>query len=141
METQKIIIKIFDYTEFPGPRYCNQGDKSGEDFYHLILNEKFAEAYNSNSILEVILDQTAGFASSFLDQAFGNLVYDFSKKEVEKHLLIISEDEPDWIQLILSEVYIDWEKRRTENKEPKITTNHKPWFRLINKELKKEKWV
>ena len=34
---------LSDFNESPGPRYCKQGKASGEEFYHKILNSKFAE--------------------------------------------------------------------------------------------------
>ena len=78
MEESKIItIEVKDFDEYTGPRYVTQGDSSGEEFYHRVLNENFAEAFKTDSILIVDLDNTAGFLSSFLDEAFGSLVYDF----------------------------------------------------------------
>lgn len=74
------------FTEYPGPRYKDQGEFSGEEFYVTMLNEKFYTCYKENSLLVIYLDGTAGYPSSFLDEAFGELIYDFSKKIVQKHL-------------------------------------------------------
>src|SRR5690606_36087113 len=117
------------YTEYPGPRYCNQGDYSGEDFYHVILNPKFAEAFEESKKLVVDLDSTAGYASSFLDEAFGNLVYDFRLENVTKFLEIISKQEPDWKDMIINEVFNDWESRRISDKSPRKTVRHEEWYR------------
>lgn len=39
-------IKVLsDFSMSPGPRYCKQGPDSGEEFYHKVLNRRFAEAY------------------------------------------------------------------------------------------------
>lgn len=128
-------IKVREYSEYPGPRYVEQGEFSGEDFYHTILNKAFAEAYKDNSVLNVDLDNTAGYMSSFLDEAFGNLVYDFSKNIVEKHLCVISDQEPDWIAMLHNESFLQWEQRRLKQEAPKKTTNHPQWYRFINDKL------
>ncbi|MCM1177812.1 MAG: STAS-like domain-containing protein [Bacteroides sp.] len=141
METQKVInCNIIDFSQSPGPRYCTQGDDSGEKFYHEVLNNKFAEAYKTDSKLIVSLDGTDGYASSFLDEAFGNLVYDFSATEVNKRLEIISLDEDIWIEMIKNETIPEWEKRRELNQPAKLTDEHEAWFRLVNGELQEANW-
>lgn len=127
MEKKKTIF-ILDYTEFPGPRYCSQGEFSGEEYYHNILNGEFFMAVKNDEILEVNLDNTAGYASSFLDEAFGNLVFDFSSLLVKKHLEIISEEESDWKTMIEDEVLVEWEERRESKEKPKKTETHPKWY-------------
>lgn len=117
-----------DFSEYPGPRYSNQGEHSGEEFYHSIINKKFATAVVDKSTLEVNLDGTAGYASSFLDEAFGNLVYDFGESIVKNHLVIVSTQEPDWIDMLEKETYPQWEERRKQNNSPKYTTSHNSKF-------------
>jgi hypothetical protein len=141
MASNKRRLEIINYTEYPGPRYCNQGDCSGEDFYHKKLNSAFAIAISEGVQLEVNLDKTAGYASSFLDEAFGNLIYDFSEELVRKILVLVSEQEPDWKQMILDDVFIDWEERRISHLEPKKTENHEEWFRFEQGRLIKKKWI
>jgi hypothetical protein len=143
MEEQKITIVIADYSISPGPRYCYQGDDSGEDFYHKILNEKFREAFEQKSELVVNLDGPDGYASSFLDEAFGNLVFDFGLDNVKSHVKIISNEEPEWIEMIEKETYIQWEQRRKEKQNPKKTIGHENWWRynFANKSTEKQRWI
>ena len=142
MEKQKKMhFSVIEYSQSPGPRYCAQGDDSGEDFYHSKLNALFAEAYKENSILVITLDGADGYASSFLDEAFGNLVYDFGLDTVKKHLEIISNDEDVWIQMIETETFNEWEKRRINSENARITAEHKAWFRLVDGELKEANWI
>jgi len=129
MEKEKNIIIIADYSKSPGPRYCYQGDDSGEDFYHKILNDKFKISLEKEIILIVNLDGPDGYASSFLDEAFGNLVYDFGLQNVKKYIKIISDEEPEWIDMIENETYIQWEQRRKDSQDPKKTTDHPAWWR------------
>lgn len=132
METTNKIIYVKDYSQNPGPRYCNQGKSSGEDFYHKILNVEFADAYNNNHKLIVNLDGVNGYASSFLDEAFGNLVYDFGEKTVARILQIESEDEPEWINMIKDDTFKEWERRRINNEPPRYTASHRSIKRLVN---------
>lgn len=132
---------VANYTEYPGPRYCNQGNSSGEEFYHDVLNNVFAKALKSKKILEVVLDGTAGYASSFLDEAFGNLIFDFSAEVVKKNILITSKQEPDWVKMISEEVFNDWESRRKEHINPKKTKEHLEWFRFAEGKIVKNIWL
>ena len=107
------ILKILkDFTEYPGLRHCSISDNSGEEFYHRVLNKAFKEAYEQNEKLIVDLDDTAGYAPSFLDEAFGNLVFDFSREIVSKNLELISNQEPLWKDMIKNETFNQWEERR-----------------------------
>lgn len=129
-----------DFSEYPGLRHCSISDKSGEEFYHNILNFRFKEAYESDSKIIINLDSTSGYASSFLDEAFGNLVYDFTLKEVQKRVNIVSEDEPDWKVMIQTKTYPQWEERRKRQERPKVTESHPNWYRLIGGKLEIDVW-
>ena len=135
------ISVLNDFSEFPGLRHCNISDKSGEEFYHSVLNHAFKQACEKNEKLVVYLDDTAGYASSFLDEAFGNLVYDFSLSIVKKHIEIISVQEPHWKTLIENQTFEEWEKRRIANKPPKITKEHEEWYKLIDNQIKSGNWL
>jgi hypothetical protein len=141
MESHKRKLIVSAYSEYPGPRYCNQGDFSGEDFYHVKLNYAFAESFLENSVLIVDLDGTAGYASSFLDEAFGNLIFDFSELVVREKLEIISKQEPDWKEMIFNDVFGDWEERRKNNKVPTKTEKHEEWYKIYNGNLEKKRWL
>lgn len=135
MENKINKINILEFSEYPGPRYCNQGSNSGEEFYHNILNNAFAESLNLNKTLEVNLDGVAGYASSFLDEAFGNLVYDFTAEKVKSNLRIISIEESDWIDMIFNEITPEWEDRRLKGIQPKKTSPHDSWFKFQNGQI------
>lgn len=109
---EKIIIRVLDYTENPGPRFIHQGAFSGEDFYRKVLNKKMAECISHEAIMEVWLDGTSGYPSSFLDQAFGELVYDFTEKEVRKIVHFETKMYMRRVNKLYDETYPQWEKRR-----------------------------
>lgn len=134
---------LSDFNESPGPRYCKQGKASGEEFYHKILNSKFVDAMKNKQKLQLNLDGTDGYMSSFWDEAIGNLVFDFSSKKVNEYLEIISKEEPVWSELIFNSIIPEWEKRREKGEAPKKTLpkDHQPWFRLVNGELENKIWI
>lgn len=93
-----ITINIaIDYTKTPGGRFIAEGAYSGEDFRESVLKPKFLEALKSNDQLTVILDGGYGYATSFLEEAFGGLAREIRNKRL-KEIIIVSEEEP---QLVL----------------------------------------
>jgi hypothetical protein len=124
------IIYIKDFTEYPGLRHCSISDDSGEEYYHSILNNAFKNSYEKKERLVINIDFTAGYAPSFLDEAFGNLIYDFGIDTVNNLLEIVSLQE-----MLISETFPQWEQRRNNNDEPKKTKKHQEWFRLVNGNL------
>lgn len=91
----KIIINISsDFSKTPGPRYKFEGDFSGEKFKEEILNEKFEQAVKENKSIIINLDNTYGYGTSFLEEAFGGLSRIYGKETVLKHIEFISKEEP-----------------------------------------------
>ena len=133
-------IKVLDFDEYPGLRHCSVSEFSGEEFYHKILNDAFEKAYENMEVLIVELDGTDAYASSFLDEAFGNLVYDFTLANVLRLVKIVSNDEPHWVKMLQEKTFNEWETRRRNNEKPIVTELHEPWFRLVDSKIKKEVW-
>lgn len=115
-------------------------DNSGEAFYHRLLNVHFTTALKEKRPLTVNLDGVDGYAHSFIDEAFGRLVYDFGLENVNRHLLLISNEEPHWIGMLERSTYPLWEKRREISVAPKATMLHTAWCRLVDNELKEAVW-
>ncbi|MBK3516674.1 STAS-like domain-containing protein [Carboxylicivirga marina] len=136
-----VVTVLNDFTEYPGLRHCKISDDSGEEFYHKVLNYAFKDALEKRTKLIVELDNTAGFAPSFIDEAFGNLVYDFTLDEVKKTLEIRSNQEPSWVDTIKGPTYTKWEQRRISEDVPKITETHEPWYRLVKGQLELKLWL
>ncbi|EOR96498.1 hypothetical protein ADIARSV_0282 [Arcticibacter svalbardensis MN12-7] len=134
------ISVLNDFTEYPGLRNCSISEFSGEEFYHDHLNNGFKESYDKKEKLIINLDGTGGYASSFLDEAFGNLVYDFTLNVVKSNIEIISDEEPHWKDMIEEKTFLQWEKRRQVEEKPIVTKNHEPWYRLVNQVPIKKQW-
>lgn len=124
MEKEIECINVLDFSEFPGPRYNSQGPDSGEKFYVERLNPAFSKCYQARKRLLVNLDGTAGFASSFLDEAFGQLTFDFGGLLVKDFIDFQSFDEPEWPTMIKEETIPQWEKRRASRIAPIATMSY-----------------
>jgi hypothetical protein len=96
-------IKIAtDFTTAPGPRYIDEGKFSGELFRKEILFPKLKEALKHRCCLEVDLDGTAGYGTSFLEESFGGLIREdkLDLDTINKSIKIISNDQPDLLDEI-----------------------------------------
>ncbi len=96
----KVQIKEFSIT--PGARYKTDGKFSGEQFYEERLKQAFIDSQEAGEKLVIDLDGTEGYATSFLDEAFGRLAEEFGVKRVLDGIEIVSNEEPDWIDEIKS---------------------------------------
>ena len=90
-----IRIKICDdFSDAPGGRYISEGDFSGELFRESILIQKYKEAIEQKTDLEIDFDGCYGFGTSFLEEAFGGMVRVHHEHGMLKKLRFIStEDE------------------------------------------------
>lgn len=88
-----------DYTKTPGGRFISEGEYSGQDFRERVLKPKFLQALENNDQLTVILDGGYGYATSFLEEAFGGLAREMRNSKI-KDIIIISEEEPQLISKI-----------------------------------------
>lgn len=95
-------IYVKDFTKYPGPRYEDLGDFSGEEF----RNKKLIPALEAGNI-EVNFDGVYGYGSSFLEEAFGGLVRRGIDKEKIKYLRnhLVCNDDPTIV--IEVQMYID----------------------------------
>lgn len=90
-----IEIKVArDFTDTPGGRYITEGEFSGELFRKNILLPKYKEALQKKEKLIIDLDGCYGYATSFLEEAFGGLARELNDKNIINVLEFISEDEP-----------------------------------------------
>lgn len=116
---EQIRVKVLDFTENPGPRYKRQeqvGDStSGEAFYLQMLNSAFAQAFRDNKQLVLELDGVSGYPSSFLDEAIGELVFDFTLDIVSKFLVFETVIYKRRVNQVKEETYPQWEERRMRN--------------------------
>lgn len=77
MKIKNVMYKIkivSDFSPTPGPRYEHEGKNSGEIFRKKILFPEVSKAILENQPFTVDLDGTAGYGTSFLEEAFGGLI-------------------------------------------------------------------
>lgn len=98
---ETINISLADqFANTPGARNIDEGAFSGEAFLNKVLLPRFNEALESDCVLFIDLDNTEGYATSFLEEAFGGLARKFDINLVLKHIDFKSDDEPLLIEEI-----------------------------------------
>lgn len=138
-------IYISDFTQDPGPRYIRQDIEgemtSGEAFYITILNKAFKECFEENKKLILCLDGVSGYPSSFLDEAIGELVYDFRLENVKRLLEFETRMHKKRVSQVKEETYIQWEKRRVNNVAVAHSenVNHEIYYLSLSGKLEKRK--
>ncbi|HRB97972.1 MAG TPA: STAS-like domain-containing protein [Nitrosomonas sp.] len=90
-----ILVVSTDFSPTPGPRKKIEGKFSGEVFRESCLEPKLKEAIEKEVKLFIDLDGTAGFGTSFLEEAFGGLirVNKYSYEKIINHIELKSEEE------------------------------------------------
>lgn len=83
-----------EFSPVPGPRLESEGPHSAVEFREKHLKPRFLEARERGDLLVVDLDGGFGYATSFLEEAFGGLARQFSADEVQQTIQIKSDDEP-----------------------------------------------
>lgn len=94
-----------DFSRTPGARNYSDGPFSGQEFYEKLLYPRFKDAISQSTKLEIILDGTAGFASSFINESFRLLGKEFGGDLVWSNLIIISNEVPKYIQKVKEALY------------------------------------
>jgi hypothetical protein len=89
-----------EYTKTPGGRHKAEGKYSGEEFREVLLRPAFIKAKETNDELVVDLDGGYGYATSFLEEAFGGLARETQDPAV-LNIRLISDEEPSLIEKIL----------------------------------------
>jgi len=112
MSQIKIIISV-EFTDAPGARYITDGPKSGEEFYNELLKPRFIVAKEKNQKLLVDLDNTWGYASSFISGSFGRLSKEFGQEDAMRHLDLKSEDDP----LLKKKIFDEIKKQYNEQED------------------------
>lgn len=99
----KTINVADDFSRYPYGRLRLYSETSGEVFRQDVL----LSAIQENDHVVVELDGTEGYGSSFLDEAFANLirVEKLDKDMVKNRLKFVSKDDPSLINEIMK--YID----------------------------------
>lgn len=89
------LVVAKEFSKTPGPRLIKEGEYSGELFRQRVLLPKFKEAKEKGLMLRIDLNGTAGYGTSFLEEAFGGLIRreGFSFEDVIKIIELISSEE------------------------------------------------
>lgn len=104
MENKKLISVSEDFSRTPAGRFPDDGAYCGENFREHLL----APALREHDIVEVILDGTRGYGSSFLEEAFGGLIRKgyLQKNDAVRRLHIVAQTKPFLHYKSLAEKYL-----------------------------------
>lgn len=99
---KRLTLKVStSFSKTPGARYEKEGDFSGEKFRKEYLLPKLKEAIQGNWILVVDLDGTAGYGTSFLEEAFGGLIREgIDIQHIRRFMEFVSIEDPSYIDEI-----------------------------------------
>lgn len=84
----KINIAL-DFTRTPGARHRSDGPNSGEEFREKLLEPLFKEGEPKEKI-QIFLDGTEGYGTSFLEEAFGGLARIYGKGVCKNSIEFVS---------------------------------------------------
>ena len=103
-----------DFSRSPGARYPSEGDDSGQEFREKLLSPKVKEAIDAGVQLKVILDVSAGYSTSFIEESFGGLVREgkYTLEQLRNTLILVSEEDPSYIDDIQRYMQNAWDNRR-----------------------------
>jgi len=84
-----------EYSRTPGPRYEVEGQFSGEVFRKTIFAPIIKKAIEEGCKVEINLDGTAGYGTSFIEEIFGGLIREDKLKyaDIKRQLIVISTEE------------------------------------------------
>jgi len=101
----KTITIASDFSKHPAGRYKTDGPFSGELFREAVLGP----ALKSPEVVVVVLDGTAGYGSSFLEEAFGGLIRNghLSPHDAKARLRIVANDRLYEPYRQLAQKYVD----------------------------------
>jgi hypothetical protein len=88
--TEMKTIRVADYSRSPGGRFRSDGPYSGEWFREEVVKPALEDALGRDDQLEVELDGTSGYGSSFLEECFGGLIRKrlFEPEVVRENLIV-----------------------------------------------------
>lgn len=110
--TDPVVLALSAFTRTPGPRFRSEGRFSGQEWREEHLLPAYAKAAAEGRHLRVSLDGVVGFASSFLEEAFGGLVRarDEGPDVVASRLDVECLDEPTAVEAIYGKYLPDAKK-------------------------------
>ena len=99
MKIRRRISIANEFSKEPLGRFPDDSDASGTAFRDLLLAPTLE---NFDGIIEIDLDGTEGYGSSFLEEAFGGIIrnYNFRADTLLDRIALISNEDPTLIEEI-----------------------------------------
>ena len=95
-----------EFSRTPSARTEKEGKNPGESLRKIVA-PKLRECITKNEKFQIILDGTAGYGTSFLEEVFGGLIREegLNYNDIKNTLIIVSDEEPD----LIDEIWLDIE--------------------------------
>ena len=90
-----------DFSETPGPRSREEGKFSGDEFREEVLQPAFLKAIGTGQLLEIDMDGAVGYATSFLESAFGGLAREYDPGKIIETIRLTCKDEPSLVNEVV----------------------------------------
>lgn len=100
------VVRVADFTVLPGARYRKDGDGSADEFFEDYIKQKLEDIIANNDVLEIDLDNTLGYASSFISQLAIRIreLFRDNRRSIKKHIIIKSDDDQNQKQRFWEEI-------------------------------------
>lgn len=96
--SNKITIRVRDFTTVPGARHRTDGDGSADEFYEDYAKESIEQAVEENKSIILDFDGTWSYPSSFTSQLAMLIKTNYSPDYIREHLDITANDEPGMVE-------------------------------------------
>ena len=97
---KRVIRVAEEFSKTPGARKKSEGPFSGEEFRELFLVPALVHTHHKLTI-EIQLDGSAGYAGSFIEEAFGGLARMYGANHVLQRMAFISQEDPELVVEII----------------------------------------
>lgn len=108
-----------DFSVYPGPRHRRSGQHSAEEFREDILAPALKRAIERHYVVDVNLDDVAGYGNSFIEEAFAGLMRGsnpFSYEQIRNHLNIYAQTSRFKQVAVRANEYIEDQRLRAASK-------------------------
>lgn len=89
MKTQNYyVVKLIEFTEYPGPGKAEFGNFSGEEFLEKKLWPAYQNARSKGQVLFIDMDGTAGFGTSFARESILGLIKRANSRSIHNEIIV-----------------------------------------------------
>lgn len=96
--SNKVTIRVRDFTTVPGARHRTDGDGSADEFYEDYVEKPLKDAVKANKDIVLDFDGTWSYPSSFTSQLAMLIKTNYDSDYIRQHLEPVANDEPGMVE-------------------------------------------